>query len=227
MALDPNEIHYGIRGQKYGPIGLHTFVDRIRAACGDTVSLVAESKGRIVGHIFFSPVTIVNEDREVRGMGLAPMAVELGLQRRGIGSRPNWRANPHLAYHPSPHAVRERAAWARGVRQRTTSCGSRKRPKKLDPLPERAATCAPSLRSTSRMRPTRSRRAGSMFALTRITYTFPASFACRSTACYVVIPVILPCALPLATSRENSPTTSPRILSPTRASSYAEKGRSA
>jgi uncharacterized RDD family membrane protein YckC len=31
MALDPNEIHYGIRGQKYGPIGLHTFVDRIRA----------------------------------------------------------------------------------------------------------------------------------------------------------------------------------------------------
>jgi len=31
MALDPAEIHYGIRGQKYGPIDLRTFVDRLRA----------------------------------------------------------------------------------------------------------------------------------------------------------------------------------------------------
>ena len=62
-------------------------VDRIRAVCGDVISLVAESDGRIVGHIFFSPVTIANDGREVRGMGLAPMALEPGLQRRGIGSR--------------------------------------------------------------------------------------------------------------------------------------------
>jgi uncharacterized RDD family membrane protein YckC len=31
MALDPAEIHYGIRGQKYGPVDLHTFVERMRA----------------------------------------------------------------------------------------------------------------------------------------------------------------------------------------------------
>jgi uncharacterized RDD family membrane protein YckC len=31
MALDPAEIHYGIRGQRFGPIDLHTFVDRLRA----------------------------------------------------------------------------------------------------------------------------------------------------------------------------------------------------
>ena len=31
MALDPAEIHYGIRGQKYGPVELRTFVDRLRA----------------------------------------------------------------------------------------------------------------------------------------------------------------------------------------------------
>ncbi len=31
MALDPAEIHYGIRGQKFGPVDLHTLVERIRA----------------------------------------------------------------------------------------------------------------------------------------------------------------------------------------------------
>lgn len=31
MALDPAEIHYGIRGQRFGPVDLHTLVDRIRA----------------------------------------------------------------------------------------------------------------------------------------------------------------------------------------------------
>ena len=31
MALDPAEIHYGIRGQKYGPVDLHTFVHRLHA----------------------------------------------------------------------------------------------------------------------------------------------------------------------------------------------------
>jgi uncharacterized RDD family membrane protein YckC len=31
MALDPAEIHYGIRGQKFGPVELRTFVDRLRA----------------------------------------------------------------------------------------------------------------------------------------------------------------------------------------------------
>jgi uncharacterized RDD family membrane protein YckC len=31
MALDPHEIHYGIRGQRFGPVDLHTLVDRIRA----------------------------------------------------------------------------------------------------------------------------------------------------------------------------------------------------
>ena len=31
MALDPAEIHYGIRGQKFGPVDLHTLVERMRA----------------------------------------------------------------------------------------------------------------------------------------------------------------------------------------------------
>lgn len=61
-------------------------VDRLRHACGDSVSLVAEDES-VVGHILFTPVTIGNEGRRVVGMGLAPMAVLPERQRQGIGSQ--------------------------------------------------------------------------------------------------------------------------------------------
>jgi len=61
-------------------------VDEIRRNCRDIVSLVAVSEKEVVGHILFSPVTIPAPDRQVTGMGLAPMAVVPGYQRRGIGS---------------------------------------------------------------------------------------------------------------------------------------------
>ncbi len=48
-------------------------VEKLRQACEDTVSLVAVSDDTIVGHIFFSPVTIDNEEQRVTGMGLAPI----------------------------------------------------------------------------------------------------------------------------------------------------------
>ncbi len=51
-----------------------------------TVSLVAEQDGRIVGHILFSPVTIVSTGTVFPAVGLAPMAVLPELQRQGIGS---------------------------------------------------------------------------------------------------------------------------------------------
>jgi putative acetyltransferase len=62
-------------------------VDSIRSACPDAVSLVAVDDGEIVGHIFFSPVTVTTTDGVVHGMGLAPMAVRPGRQNQGIGSR--------------------------------------------------------------------------------------------------------------------------------------------
>jgi putative acetyltransferase len=52
-----------------------------------TLSLVAVENGRIVGHILFSPVTIESGDRTFPAVGLAPMAVLPGQQRRGIGGR--------------------------------------------------------------------------------------------------------------------------------------------
>ena len=59
-------------------------VDALR---GDdqVLSLVAEERGAIDGHIMFSPVTLTGESA-LRAMALAPMAVRPDHQRRGIGS---------------------------------------------------------------------------------------------------------------------------------------------
>lgn len=61
-------------------------VNTLREICPGTLSLVAVSDEKIVGHIFFSPVTIDHEDTRVIGMGLAPMAVLPEFQNQGIGS---------------------------------------------------------------------------------------------------------------------------------------------
>ena len=60
-------------------------VDALREAAPPTISLVAEADGAIVGHIFFSPVTVDGTKGDVGLMGLAPMAVREKFQRKGIG----------------------------------------------------------------------------------------------------------------------------------------------
>jgi putative acetyltransferase len=65
-------------------------VDRLRAAADPRISLVATDDDRVVGHIFFSPVSLQPEggpeDSSFAAMGLAPMAVLPEYQRRGVGS---------------------------------------------------------------------------------------------------------------------------------------------
>jgi len=61
-------------------------VERLRQACADSLSLVAEDDA-VVGHILFTPVAVEGARRRVDGMGFAPMAVLPDRQRRGIGSR--------------------------------------------------------------------------------------------------------------------------------------------
>jgi len=61
-------------------------VEKLRAACGDALSLVAVADV-VVGHILFTPVVVGNASRRVVGMGLAPMAVLPDRQRQGIGSQ--------------------------------------------------------------------------------------------------------------------------------------------
>jgi putative acetyltransferase len=61
-------------------------VERLRGACIDSLSLVAEDDA-VVGHILFTSVVVESAGRGVLGMGLAPMAVLPDRQRQGIGSQ--------------------------------------------------------------------------------------------------------------------------------------------
>lgn len=59
-------------------------IEALRAANALTVSLVAELKGRVIGHIAFSPVNI--SDGTQNWYGLGPVSVLPEYQRQGIGS---------------------------------------------------------------------------------------------------------------------------------------------
>jgi putative acetyltransferase len=61
-------------------------VEKLRQACADGLSLVAED-GTLVGHILFTPVVVEGTGPHLVGMGLAPMAVLPDRQRQGIGSQ--------------------------------------------------------------------------------------------------------------------------------------------
>ncbi|TET31337.1 MAG: N-acetyltransferase [Anaerolineales bacterium] len=62
-----------------------TLVDVLREHAQPVVSLVAEDKGNVIGHIMFSPV-ILSGNPDLKVMGLAPMAVASEYQCKGIGS---------------------------------------------------------------------------------------------------------------------------------------------
>jgi len=51
------------------------------------ISLIAEEDEEIVGHILFTPVELIGDDSGLKLMGLAPMAVLPGFQKKGIGSQ--------------------------------------------------------------------------------------------------------------------------------------------
>lgn len=66
--------------QKEGEI-----VDALRAAKALTLSLIAEDKGEILGHVAFSPVLIGGEDKGWYGLG--PVSVRPDRQGEGIGGK--------------------------------------------------------------------------------------------------------------------------------------------
>lgn len=51
------------------------------------VELVAEQGGAIIGHILLSWLPTAMDGRSVEALALAPMAVQPGLQKQGIGGR--------------------------------------------------------------------------------------------------------------------------------------------
>jgi putative acetyltransferase len=74
----------------FGRAGEADLVDALRADAHPHVSLVAVEEGEggeVVGHIFYSPVTVEPEAAGLLLMGLGPMAVLPRVQKRGVGAR--------------------------------------------------------------------------------------------------------------------------------------------
>ncbi|MFS0727654.1 GNAT family N-acetyltransferase [Paenibacillus sp. 1P07SE] len=64
-------------------------IERIRSSefFVPELSIVAELDGKIAGHILFSKANVIDDEKNHEVIVLAPVAVEPGLQRKGIGSK--------------------------------------------------------------------------------------------------------------------------------------------
>jgi putative acetyltransferase len=71
----------------FGQANEADLVGALRNVASPQISLVAVENNRIVGHIFFSPVSVESAGDIFTALGLAPLAVLPECQRRGIGSR--------------------------------------------------------------------------------------------------------------------------------------------
>lgn len=80
-------ISYAFPASRFGCNGEAKTVLRLREPCHDMLSLVAETEKGLVGHVMFSSAIVDGERRQLKRMGLAPMAVLPVHQRKGIGKR--------------------------------------------------------------------------------------------------------------------------------------------
>ncbi len=69
--------------------------DLVERLIGDgdaVVSLVAEERDRIVGHVLLSRKTVSGDGRDYRALGLGPIGVNPERQNKGVGSALVWAA---------------------------------------------------------------------------------------------------------------------------------------
>jgi putative acetyltransferase len=76
-----------VNERAFGGAGEANAIEQLRARGQATISLIAQVEGQVVGHIFFSPVTLEMAHGALAGLGLAPLAVLPEFQRRGLGSQ--------------------------------------------------------------------------------------------------------------------------------------------
>ena len=76
-----------LHGKAFGR-GLEAdLVDLLRAHHKAVLSLVAGQEEEVLGHVLFSEVTLEPPSKDLRGLGLGPVAVRPEFQGQGIGSR--------------------------------------------------------------------------------------------------------------------------------------------
>jgi predicted N-acetyltransferase YhbS len=82
-------VRLAFENAEYGDHDEQYLVERLRRsqAFVPELSLVAESRGRIVGHIMLTELVIETEKGRVRSLTLAPVSVLPECQKRGIGSK--------------------------------------------------------------------------------------------------------------------------------------------
>jgi putative acetyltransferase len=78
---------FQINAQAFGQLNEAQLVDRLRNKVIPSISLVASSDSQIIGHIFFTPVTIESEETIFFALALGPMAVLPSFQHQGVGSK--------------------------------------------------------------------------------------------------------------------------------------------
>lgn len=74
-------------GMKYSEGDEHFLVERLRKSDAfiPELSIVAEYKGNIVGHILLTKVKIVNGENNYESLAIAPVSVLPDYQKKGIG----------------------------------------------------------------------------------------------------------------------------------------------
>jgi putative acetyltransferase len=76
-----------VNEEAFGDSEAASIVQGLRDRNGQTASLVATLEDRVIGHIFFSPVTIARAPDGFQVVGLGPMSVLPKYQNKGVGSR--------------------------------------------------------------------------------------------------------------------------------------------
>ena len=76
---------YAVNASAFESPSEANLVTLLRQQAHPVISFVAEDSGEIVGHIMFSPVSLLGHPN-VKLVGLAPLAVVPEQQRKGIGS---------------------------------------------------------------------------------------------------------------------------------------------
>lgn len=79
-------------------------VEKVFSEGAETLSMVAELDGAIIGHVLFTPVKVDREDRADHSgaLGLGPMAVHPDHQRKRVGFELLWAALSELGTAGTP-----------------------------------------------------------------------------------------------------------------------------
>ena len=84
--LEDAEAIHAVLVAAFGREAEARLVERLRASRRIVCAMVAEEKGRVLGHVFFSRIAVESGDSEIPVLALAPLAALPAFQRLGIGS---------------------------------------------------------------------------------------------------------------------------------------------